>query len=89
MWLRTLQLGQFGIYKKIVSSLFFDVLKGCFEYKKVFLGRIMCPRYMSQSHQNSLVIRACIFSGLIKAQLIKNNIFLLTKIPFFCEAGCI
>ena len=35
--------------KKIVSSLFFDVLKGCFEYKKVFLGRIMCPRYMSQA----------------------------------------
>ena len=43
MWLRTLQLGQFGIYKKIVSSLFFDVLKGCFEYKKSIFRKNYVP----------------------------------------------
>ena len=34
IWLRTLQLGQFGIYTKLLSSLFFDVWKDCFELQK-------------------------------------------------------
>ena len=42
------------------------------------------------SKPSKFVGNSCMyFFWLIKAQLIKNNIFLLTKIPFFCEAGCI
>ena len=47
-----------------------------------------CVPTLHVSKPSKFVGNSCIyFFWLIKAQLIKNDIFLLTKIPFVCEAG--
>ena len=47
-------------YKKIVSSLFFDVLKGCFEYKKVFFRKNYVPT-LHVSKPSKFVGNSCMY----------------------------